>query len=67
MTVIVNESPKEVPEASDLGHLLSEMGLACERGVAVALNGNVVPSESWGETQLSSNDQVLVIQATQGG
>ena len=67
MTVLVNESPREVPEASDLAHLLREMGFACERGVAVAVNGNVVPSESWHETQLSSNDRVLVIQATQGG
>jgi len=67
VTVLVNESPKEVPEASVLAHLLRDLEVECERGVAVAVNGNVVPSESWHETQLSSNDRVLVIQATQGG
>lgn len=67
MTVLVNESPKEVPVASDLAYLLSEMNIDAKKGVAVAVNGNVVPSARWEETQLSSNDQILVIQATQGG
>ena len=67
MTVLVNDSPKEVPEASDLAHLLSEIGVESEKGVAVAVNGNVVSSEGWQGTQLFSSDRILVIQATQGG
>ena len=67
MTVLVNERPKEVPDASDLACLLSEMDVEATKGVAVAVNGNVVPSAQWKDTRLSSNDQILVIQATQGG
>ena len=67
MTVLVNESPKEVPEASVLAHLLRDLEVECERGVAVAVNGNVVSSEGWQGTQLFSSDRILVIQATQGG
>ncbi len=67
MTVLVNDSPKEVPEASDLAHLLSEIGIESETGVAVAVNGTVVSSVGWQETPLFSNDRILVIQATQGG
>jgi sulfur carrier protein len=67
MTVLVNENPREVPEASLLAHLLREMGVEAKRGVAVALNGKVVPSVQWQETKLTSNDEVLLIQATQGG
>lgn len=67
MTVLVNDDPREVPESSHLAHLLRDMGIDAQRGVAVALNGKVVPSVQWPETRLSSNDEVLLIQATQGG
>ena len=67
MTVFVNESPKEMPESSDLSFLLLESGIEEPVGVAVAVNGAVVQSNEWAETYLSANDQVLVVQATQGG
>ena len=67
MTVFVNENPQEMPEASDLSFLLHEIGIEEPVGVAVAVNGAVVQSDEWAETYLSANDQVLVVQATQGG
>ncbi len=36
-------------------------------GVAVALNGSVVPAASWPSTPLSENDAVEVVTAHQGG
>ena len=41
-----------------------EMG---QRGIAVALNGSVVPRSAWGETALSSGDSVEIVRAMQGG
>ena len=35
MTVLVTESPKEVPEASDLAHLLREIGIDYAQGFAI--------------------------------
>ena len=67
MTVTVNESPLDLPDASDLGHLLREMGIEAKPGVAVAVNGNVVAKADWETTTLCSNDRILLIQATQGG
>ena len=67
MTVLVNENPRDLPDASDLAYLLCEIGVDGQKGVAVAVNGTIVPAASWSETQLASNDQVLVVQATQGG
>lgn len=67
MTVLVNENPREVPDASDLRHLLREIGIEKQKGVAVAVNGAIVPIATWPDTQLHANDQVLVVQATQGG
>jgi sulfur carrier protein len=43
------------------------MGLADKKGVAVAVNGAVVPRGDWAARELAEADRVLVIQATQGG
>lgn len=47
--------------------LVAELGLAERKGVAVAVNGNVVPRSTWSTHALADGDRVLVIRATQGG
>jgi sulfur carrier protein len=37
------------------------------RGVAIALNGNVVPRARWADTPLASGDIVEIVLAKQGG
>jgi sulfur carrier protein len=37
------------------------------RGVAVALNGSVVPRAHWAETRLAGGDVVEIVLAKQGG
>jgi len=37
------------------------------RGVAVALNGAVVPRAAWDATRLSAGDAVEIVRARQGG
>ncbi|GID26453.1 sulfur carrier protein ThiS [Paractinoplanes brasiliensis] len=37
------------------------------RGVAVAVNGEVVPRSTWVETELADGDRVEVLTAAQGG
>jgi sulfur carrier protein len=38
-----------------------------QRGIAVALNGAVVPRASWRETLLCAGDNVEIVRARQGG
>lgn len=52
---------------SDLQSLLAEKGLAEKKGIAVAVNENVIPKKDWDTYILNENDSVLVIKATQGG
>lgn len=48
--------------------LLGAKGLDVERkGIAVALNGAVVPRRAWADTRLASGDAVEIITAKQGG
>jgi sulfur carrier protein len=37
------------------------------RGIAIALNGSVVPRAAWRETRLKPGDAVEIVRARQGG
>jgi sulfur carrier protein len=37
------------------------------RGIAVAVNGEVVPRSAWATTTVAAGDQVEVLTAAQGG
>lgn len=62
MRINLNGQPRSVEPGATLRDLVP-----AERGVAIALNGVVVPSGSWQSTPVSENDAVEVVTAHQGG
>ena len=67
MTVRVNDKPQVIAHTTTLSQLLDQLGLASRNGVAIAVNDAVAPRSGWPTRRLADGDQVLVIQATQGG
>ena len=67
MTVSVNDEPHSVASTTTLFQLLTQLGLGTAKGMAVAINDGVVSRSTWETRRLAPGDQVLVIQATQGG
>jgi sulfur carrier protein len=66
-TIHVNGA-REVMTAKTLRALLDAKGIDAEgRGLAVALNGSVVPRARWNDTALRAGDAVEIVQAKQGG
>ena len=58
----------EVVAASTLAALLAEKAVDTgQRGVAVALNGTVIPRAAWAQTPLHPGDSVEIVRARQGG
>src|SRR5262249_26905208 len=54
--------------AATLAALLAEKEVdVAQRGIAVALNGSVVPRSAWSETVLKPGDSVEIVRARQGG
>jgi sulfur carrier protein len=54
--------------AATLAALLAEKAVDTEqKGIAVALNGAVVPRAAWPQTALRSGDSVEIVRARQGG
>ncbi|GAA0511092.1 thiamine biosynthesis protein ThiS [Saccharopolyspora subtropica] len=66
MKVVINGEPREVAEDATLAAVLTEFGVP-ERGVAVALDGAVVPRASWPGTELRPDAAIEVLTAVQGG
>ncbi len=54
--------------AATLEALLAEKAInTAQRGIAVALNGAVVPRAAWPATPLRPGDSVEIVRARQGG
>ena len=54
--------------ATTLDALLAEKAVDTgQKGIAVALNGAVVPRAAWPATQLKAGDSVEIVRARQGG
>ncbi|ALW84799.1 hypothetical protein AUC43_06695 [Hymenobacter sedentarius] len=67
MVCYVNNSPQETANTQTLTQLLASLALAEQRGLAVAVNGTVVPRAEWPAHALHEQDRVTIIRATQGG
>jgi sulfur carrier protein len=67
MKITVNSTSQTVNESSRVSDLLREIKLYNKTGIAVAVNNGVIPRKDWEQAQLSENDKVTIINATQGG
>ena len=66
--VIVNGERRELPAGATIAELVaSALGVPHGRGVAVALDGEVVPRGAWAATELSEGASVEIVVAVQGG
>ncbi len=67
MTVVVNGSQVELTDTATVADAIAATGAPSKRGVAVALNGEVVPRSTWADTTLNPGDKVEVLTAVAGG
>lgn len=67
MEVLVNNKLYAVQPETSVAALLQFIQLSSLKGIAVAINQEVVPKPDWPSKLLSPSDNVTIIQATQGG
>jgi sulfur carrier protein len=66
--VVINGERHELPEGATVELAVRESGAPPEgRGVAVAVDGEVVPRGAWTGTTLREGQQIEVLHAVQGG
>ena len=68
MRVLLNGEPRELPDGATVAAAVEASGIPPSRGgVAVAVDGEVVPRGEWASGLLTEGQQVEVLQAVQGG
>jgi sulfur carrier protein len=66
MRVTINGTPRDLSDGIDVAGLVGAL-TSHRRGVAVAVNGEVVPRTGWAGAALRDGDRVEVLTAAQGG
>ena len=64
--ISVNGEPTELPPGITIAALVAGRG-APDSGVAVAIDGEVVPRTQWDSTAVSDDSAVEIVMAVQGG
>jgi sulfur carrier protein len=67
-TILVNGSTTDIEDGATVSDLLGRLDVPAEaRGVAVAVDAEVVPRGAWATTALRPGAEVEVLTAIQGG
>lgn len=67
MNITVNGNAQDVDNATSVTALLADMNLEIKKGLAVAVNDEVLTKDQWNKYTLKDDDKVLIIKASQGG
>lgn len=68
MTVVLNGKRVEIEAPATVAAAVARAGIAGgSRGIAVAVDGEVIPRSVWDQTELSDGQCVEVLEAIQGG
>ena len=67
MQIKVNSNWLEVEQGNHLHALLESLLLHQKSGMAVAVNATVIPKKDWQQFELRENDEIIIIEAAQGG
>ncbi len=68
MKILLNGDPREIDPPADLSRIVGLAGGDSERpGLAVAVDGEVVPRSQWSTTEVKEGARIEVVAAIQGG
>ncbi|MBX9853238.1 MAG: sulfur carrier protein ThiS [Cytophagaceae bacterium] len=67
MIVFINNEKRETENQITVDQLLNQIQMQAAKGIAIAINNEVIPKNSWNNHYLKDSDKVTIIKATQGG
>lgn len=66
IAAVVNGEDRPLEDATTVGELVAAL-VGEGRGVAVAVNGEIVARSEWAATPIADGDRIEVLRAAQGG
>ena len=67
MNIYLNNKPQEILMPSSIADVLQALNIVSQKGIAIAVNQNVISHQEWDVYELKPDDKVMLIKATQGG
>lgn len=67
MNIYVNDESKQVSENTTLQNLVDSIEIKRKKGIALAVDNQVIPRNQWEHFYLKEENKVVIIEATQGG
>jgi sulfur carrier protein len=67
MNIYVNNKMQEIQGQPKIADALASLNIVSQKGIAIAINNNVVPKAEWDTYELQHDDKLTLIRATQGG
>jgi len=67
MQININNQNYEFDEQTSLEKAIDTLELEETKGIALALNEEIIPRSKWNETILRNEDKIIVIGAVAGG
>jgi sulfur carrier protein len=65
-SIIVNGEPRQVRDDASVADVVDLVSVT-RKGIAVALEGNIVPKSQWEATLVSGGDRIEIVTAAAGG
>jgi len=65
--IFINKEKKELADNTDIIQMLNQNGFEDTKGIAIAINNEVIPKNSWENHLLRDQDNITIITATAGG
>ena len=64
--ITLNEKPYELAAHTSVANFIASLELPT-KGIAVAINYEVVPKEQWEAVQLADGNELMIVHAVSGG
>ncbi len=65
--VYINDKKYPLKKPQSLSDLFISLKMDVSKGIAVALNNKVMSRSDWNKSMVNTNDNIILIKATQGG
>ena len=67
MDIYINSNLQQLLAEATITDALTHLSITSHKGIAIAVNNNVIPRIEWETYLLKSEDKMTLIKATQGG
>ncbi len=67
MKIYINNTEYDCVDNATLQQVISTAGNIPDKGIAIAVNNDVIPNSEWNSFKISNGDKITVIKAFYGG